>query len=395
MLQSIKRALAFTLINLVALRWLLSLFSRAESSIWWTTGTTGDGASTYTESQLTTFFGDLFTPNTTITAPHATMGVLLGVGGELAVTGSSSPVSVATGAAITEGYAYRNTAAVTVAIPTPASATRIDRIVLRVSHSTTRTVRITRIAGTEGTGTPPSITQVAGTTWDIKLCQVSITTGGVCTVTDERAFIYFATKVSTAMLDDAGVTTAKIADNGVSNAKLRDSAALSVIGRATNSSGDPADIASSVDDTIPARMSSALSWTQVITQLIANDAVDDTKVGNRVPQLYRRQGGSATNWWTGGTSTQTPTAVRIQVGTIALGNQAAGSGGSGSVTFPTAFSNVPFVMIAGSPHLVVAGLLRAGTSVAAPTASGFDYEFQNNGGSTQAAYLTWIAIGPE
>jgi hypothetical protein len=34
-----------------------------------------------------------------------------------------------------------------------------------------------------------------------------------------------------------------VADNSITNAKLRDSAALSVIGRATNSGGDPADIA--------------------------------------------------------------------------------------------------------------------------------------------------------
>lgn len=39
------------------------------------------------------------------------------------------------------------------------------------------------------------------------------------------------------------VDTANIADNSITNAKLRDSAALSVIGRNVNSSGDPADIA--------------------------------------------------------------------------------------------------------------------------------------------------------
>src|SRR4029450_823990 len=40
-----------------------------------------------------------------------------------------------------------------------------------------------------------------------------------------------------------GFTTPGILDNAVTNAKLRDSAALSVIGRSANSTGDPADIA--------------------------------------------------------------------------------------------------------------------------------------------------------
>jgi hypothetical protein len=48
--------------------------------------------------------------------------------------------------------------------------------------------------------------------------------------------------VTTNGINDSAVTTAKIANNNVTDAKLRDSAALSVIGRAANSSGDPADI---------------------------------------------------------------------------------------------------------------------------------------------------------
>jgi hypothetical protein len=43
-------------------------------------------------------------------------------------------------------------------------------------------------------------------------------------------------------LEFSGSQSIRIADNGVTNAKLRDSSALSVIGRASNTSGDPADI---------------------------------------------------------------------------------------------------------------------------------------------------------
>lgn len=103
---------------------------------------------------------------------------------ELAVTGGASPVAVATGRALVYGTWYENDAALNVAIPTPAASTRIDRIVARKSWAA-QTVRITRIAGTEGAGVP-AMTQVVGTTWDMPLYQVSITTGGVITLTDER-----------------------------------------------------------------------------------------------------------------------------------------------------------------------------------------------------------------
>lgn len=56
------------------------------------------------------------------------------------------------------------------------------------------------------------------------------------------------------------VATGGIADNAVTDAKLRDSAATSVIGRSAGTSGDPADIAAAADDTLLRRVSGALSW---------------------------------------------------------------------------------------------------------------------------------------
>lgn len=106
---------------------------------------------------------------------------------ELAVTGATSPVSVASGRALAYGNWYESDAAVNVAIPTPAASTRIDRIVLRKDW-TAQTVRITRIAGVEG-GAAPALVQIAGTTWDTPLAQASITTGGAITLTDQREFI--------------------------------------------------------------------------------------------------------------------------------------------------------------------------------------------------------------
>jgi hypothetical protein len=101
----------------------------------------------------------------------------------LAVTGATSPVSVNTGWAWVNGKLYKNTAAVTVAVPTPAVSTRIDRIVLRANY-TAKTVTIQRLAGVEG-GAAPALTQTDGTTWEYSLAQASITTGGVITLTAE------------------------------------------------------------------------------------------------------------------------------------------------------------------------------------------------------------------
>jgi len=106
---------------------------------------------------------------------------------ELVPTGAASPVSIGTGRALVYGNWYENDSAVSVVIPTPAASTRIDRIVARKGWAA-QTVRITRIAGTEGGGAP-AITQTAGTTWDMPICQASITTGGVITITDERDFL--------------------------------------------------------------------------------------------------------------------------------------------------------------------------------------------------------------
>lgn len=94
---------------------------------------------------------------------------------------------IATGRAQVYGSWYESDANVDVTIPTPAASTRVDRIVLRKSWSA-QTVRVTRIAGTEGAGVP-AMTQSAGTTWDVPLYSVSITTGGAMTVTDNREIL--------------------------------------------------------------------------------------------------------------------------------------------------------------------------------------------------------------
>src|SRR4030095_6840084 len=69
---------------------------------------------------------------------------------------------------------------------------------------------------------------------------------------------------------------AAIADNSVTDLKLRDSAALSVIGRASNTLGDPTDIVASSDGHVLRRSGTALAFGQIATAGIAVNAVDNT-----------------------------------------------------------------------------------------------------------------------
>lgn len=113
--------------------------------------------------------------------------VFVGELNALAVSGAATPVTVGTGRAMVWGAWYENDAATTVVVPTPSAATRIDRIVLRKDWAL-QTVRVTRVAGAEGGGAP-ALTQIAGTTWDMPIAQISITTGGVITITDQRSYV--------------------------------------------------------------------------------------------------------------------------------------------------------------------------------------------------------------
>ena len=193
----------------------------AEISRFWTTDGVGDGSSGgYTQAQFAEFVRQ------TLMTSLTTEGVLKGIGNELAVSGTSSPLSVASGSGLVYGLFYANDAAITtgseVTIPTPSTATRIDRIVLRAGWSA-QTIRVFRIAGTEGLSAP-ALTQVVNTTWDIPLATVSITTGGTITVTDARTFV--KTPGAYGYLDDSSIiNAAQLVAGAVTEAKIGTGAA--------------------------------------------------------------------------------------------------------------------------------------------------------------------------
>lgn len=233
----------------------------AEQSILWeTVSGTGDSLTIgYSDTLMFQMLRSLFSRTANLG------GVAADFQNELAVTGTATPVSINTGAGLCYGIPYWNTASVTVAIATPAVSTRVDRIVLRADW-TAKTVRITRIAGTEGAGTP-AMTQSAGTTWDVPLATVSITTGGVITVTDAREWLIGIgdLTVDSTKLATNAVTTAKITDANVTNAKIADMAQSTLKGRAASAgTGVPTD----------------LTKTQALTLLNVEDGADVTDAVN-------------------------------------------------------------------------------------------------------------------
>lgn len=112
-------------------------------------------------------------------------GVFFGELGDLEVTtGGTSPVTVATGRGIVYGNWYENDDPIDIAIPNAPATIRADRIVVQKDWNT-QEVRAVRLAGTNGSATPPALTQTIGDIWEIPLAKVDVA-GGALTITDER-----------------------------------------------------------------------------------------------------------------------------------------------------------------------------------------------------------------
>jgi hypothetical protein len=138
-------------------------------------------------------------------------GVLYGWLNNLVVTGTLSPVSMATGGAIVYGMFYEADAPVTVSVPTPTVSSRTDLIVLRRDWATQQ-IRVARVSGPGA-----ALTQNPGTIYEVPLASVIITTAGAVTVTDTREFVTYSTiypalSITAGMYATGAVTAAKIPD---------------------------------------------------------------------------------------------------------------------------------------------------------------------------------------
>lgn len=320
---------------------------------WETQTGTGDGANSYTQDQANNFFRyfDVRDP--------ASEGVAYGVLDELAVSGTASPLSVASGAAICYGR-YWNDAAVNLAVTTPTVGTTGGRVVLRADWAT-NTVRLFVKMSTDGNGAIPALVQTAGTTWEISLATFTITTGGVITLTDDRTFRKVTGKLGAGDIDNVSM----IANALITGAKIASETIVT---------GNVAD-------------------DQITNPKIADDAVDDTKVGNRVPQFYRREGGDGTNWNVTGTTTYTPAAVRMQGGAFQASSIGVGEVGVINITFPTAFSATPLCFVQSQ----LPATFRDQFFVHARniTPSGMTINISNEDSGSIDPLINWLAIGPE
>ena len=145
-------------------------------------------------------------------------GPLLGWRDDMLVSGASSPITVAAGGGCVYGMLYDADEAMSVSVPTPSSGfSRYDLVVLRRDWSV-QTVRVARVAGTAGMAPAvPSLTQTAGTIWEVPLATVLIDSAATITLTDTREFCAFTTEwpanvVEPGMFMEGAVTAAKIPD---------------------------------------------------------------------------------------------------------------------------------------------------------------------------------------
>lgn len=116
-----------------------------------------------------------------------TSGVAVKDGGTLdfAVTAGTGKVNIAPGRALCNGVWRYEPESFSLAVATPASYPRIDRVVVRGDF----TQRVTEIAikqGAEASSPQPPALQRDADKYEISLAQVKITTAGAITVTDER-----------------------------------------------------------------------------------------------------------------------------------------------------------------------------------------------------------------
>lgn len=130
---------------------------------------------------------------------------------------------------------------------------------------------------------------------------------------------------SLATLSSAG--TSQITDDAVTDAKLRNSAALSVVGRSANSSGDPADIAAGTDGHVLRRSGTTLAFGTVATDGVADAAVTLAKMANlAAATIIGRASGAGTGVPTALSASQVASMVQallsIAAGAVALDDSA-------------------------------------------------------------------------
>jgi len=131
------------------------------------------------------------------------------------------------------------------------------------------------------------------------------------------------------------------------------------------------------------------------TNINASAAIVDSKlsVPNRIKQT-QRQGGSATDWNTTGTTTRDVTNPILQCGTITMTSGESGTApytASVTVTFPTAYTNKPIVV---ASQTEISATLTIGVMTGSITTTSFQITVNASAaGYVAGAVVNWIALG--
>jgi len=137
--------------------------------------------------------------------------------------------------------------------------------------------------------------------------------------------------------------------------------------------------------------------TRVGASMIDADSVDDTQVGNRVPQLRRRQGGDISDWSIYGSTSYTPTAVRMQAGSAMIPLVTGQNWAQLTVTLPEAFSDRPLALASVAyDGALYAGVIEYVRCIAI-SASQIELFVKCSANQSTGYYVSanWLAIGPE
>jgi hypothetical protein len=343
-----------------------------ESSRYWNSNDVGDGASAgFARALIAAWLSKIFS--------RGAGGILDRALNELAVTGTSSPLAVASGAAIVDGIFYENSASLNLTVTTPSAGTTGGRVILRASWSA-QTVRAVIKLNTDGVAAIPALTQTPGTTYEINLASFTITTGGVI-----GSLVLEPTRAS--FSDSPRPATINLA-------------ALSVLGNTFGFSYTAEAISAGSEGQALVRAGAIFGFGQIATDGLVDQAVNLDKLSADAEAALKvhRQGGSASNWNTPGSGNYIADSTRILGGAISVTMPAASTGGfSVYVTLPVAMSApLVFVTMKDAPQAAADNaLLFAYFADMSGSTLRFIVYKEFAAGANITITLNWLAIGPE
>lgn len=156
-----------------------------ESSMVWTGVATGDATfAPYTADKFSDYLRDILQYDRRYMGVIPTAVTAVGVTDLTVSNPAGVTIRVSKGNALVDGTLYRNTDNVDNVVVAPGAGSNFYTVVLRKSWAL-QTVRVALVG--PNAVAPPAVTQTDGTTWEISLATVEITSGSVVTVTDTRA----------------------------------------------------------------------------------------------------------------------------------------------------------------------------------------------------------------